>query len=303
MKILILNNDLMERTVIQQVLQYNKHEIVTAGTSDAALQMLQAGDIRFVIADRITTDVDEKEFIKRVRETKFPHYVYILLITLKVQDSDISTARTGVDDYLHKPVAPVELKSRVLLGERIISLGNGLMEAKDTLEGSAMFDSVTNMLNLKALLVLSRGELERARRNQAPLSIVAVDINNLDQIIATHGEAVGRDVLVLISQAIREKSRPYDNAGRFDESVFLIPLPFVIGQDAEKIAARLYKGIMNTHIALLDGTNVQVNIGIAIVSATRVTISTDMELLVEKAKGVLARLKRNGGNQVDVVFV
>jgi CheY-like chemotaxis protein len=33
MKVLVLNNDLMERTVIQQVLQRNKHEIVTAGDS------------------------------------------------------------------------------------------------------------------------------------------------------------------------------------------------------------------------------------------------------------------------------
>ena len=36
MKILVINNDLMERTVIQQVLQVNGHEIVLADNSDAA---------------------------------------------------------------------------------------------------------------------------------------------------------------------------------------------------------------------------------------------------------------------------
>ena len=110
-------------------------------------------------------------------------------------------------------------------------------------------------------------------------------------------------MLVLISQAIREKSRPYDNVGRFDDSIFLTPLPFVIGQDAEKIAARIYKGIANTHIALLDGTTVSVNIGIGIVSSTRVTVATEMEMLIEKAKETLSRIKRNGGNQVDMIFV
>jgi DNA-binding NtrC family response regulator len=66
MKILVINNDLMERTIIQQVLQTNKHEIIPAGNSDTALHLLQQGDIRFVIADRATTDIDEMQFIKRV---------------------------------------------------------------------------------------------------------------------------------------------------------------------------------------------------------------------------------------------
>ena len=66
MKILVLNNDVMERTVIQQVLQRNGHEIVPAENSDTAMQLLQEGELRFVIVDRSTTDMEEKKFIKRV---------------------------------------------------------------------------------------------------------------------------------------------------------------------------------------------------------------------------------------------
>jgi diguanylate cyclase (GGDEF)-like protein len=303
MKILVLNNDLMERTVIQQVLQYNKHDLITAGSSEAAMQLLQNDDIRFVIADRATTDIDEKNFLEQLRATKRAYYIYVLLITQRVQESDVSNPHSGVDDYLHKPVAPVELKSRVQIGERILGLGNELVQARDALDNAAMFDPVTKMLNSKALVMLSRGELERARRNQSPLSILALAINNFDEIKEQHGEDVGRDVLMLISQTIREKCRPYDNAGRFDNSIFMIPLPFVIGQDTEKIAARLYKGIMNTPIALLDGTIVSINVGIAIISSSRVTPATEMEFLIEKAKETLARIKRNGGNQVDMIFL
>jgi DNA-binding NtrC family response regulator len=57
MKILVLSKDLVERNVIQQVVQQNRHEIVSAENSDAAMQFLQEGDIRFVIADRVTTDM------------------------------------------------------------------------------------------------------------------------------------------------------------------------------------------------------------------------------------------------------
>ena len=34
------------------------------------MQLLQEGDIRFIIADRATTDIDETQFIKRVRDAQ-----------------------------------------------------------------------------------------------------------------------------------------------------------------------------------------------------------------------------------------
>ena len=303
MKILVLNNDLMERTVIQQVLQYNKHEIILAANSDIAMQLLQEGDIRFVIADRATTDIDEQQFIKRLREANPPYYIYILLIASKVSDTDVTTPRAGADDYLHKPIVPLELKSRVHIGERILGLGDHLVHAKEALQSMAMFDPLTKMLNQKAFLNLSRGELERARRNQTPLSLIALDIDNFQEINEKHGREIANDVLVLVAQAIREKSRPYDGAGRYEDAIFLIPLPGVIGQDAEKIAERILRGILNANISLLDGTALTVVISVGVVSSVRITVSTEMDILIEKAREVVSRLKRAGGNQVDTVFL
>ena len=302
MKILVLNNDLMERSVIQQVLQSNKHDIVSAGDSAAALQLLQEGDIRFVIADRVTTDIDETGFIQQLREANPQYYVYVLLISSKANDTDVAISRTGADDYLHKPVVPLELKSRMHIGERFLGLGDDLLRAKSALDNMAMFNPLTEMLNAKAFLTLSKGELERARRNQAPLSLVALSINNFDEIVEKYGPGVGNDVLVLVARAIREKSRPYDDVGHYERALFLIPIPFVIGQDAEKIAGRLFKGIINTDIALLDGTTIKLNVGIGIVSSARVTTTTEIESLIERAKETLLRIRRNGGNKVETIF-
>ena len=257
MKILVLNNDLIERTVIQQVLQQNGHEIIPAENSETAMQLLQEGDIRFIIADRTTTDIEEKQFIKHVREAKAPYYIYILLVASRVQDTDITTPRNGADDYLHKPIVPLELKSRVHIGARILGLGDYLVQAKDTLESNAMFDASAKVLNQKSFLALSYGELERARRAQSPLSLIAIDVDNFQSIRDHYGETIGKDILTVIAQGIREKSRPYDEIGRFEDHLFLIMLPGIIGQDAEKIAERVLKGILNTDISLQDGTGVK----------------------------------------------
>ena len=303
MKILVLNNDLMERTVIQQVLQVNGHEIVNAENSETALYLLLTGDIRFVIGDRSNTDMDEKAFIRKVRETKPAHYVYILLITARAQDADVTTPRLGADDHLNKPIVPAELKSRVHIGERILALGDNLVHAKDTVDNLAMVDTLTGALNQIAFMIFSRGELERARRGQAALSLIAFDVDDFKSTNEKYGRNIGNDVLSVIAQGIREKSRPYDGLGRFEADTFLLILPGVIGADAEKIADRIIKGIANTRISMLDGTELKVNLSAGIVSSARVTVATDIDALVERAKEAIATAKREGGDHIYTIYV
>jgi diguanylate cyclase (GGDEF)-like protein len=271
--------------------------------TDTAMLRLQEGGIRFVIADRATTDMEEKQFIKRVRDAKPPYYIYILLAIAKVQDTDVTIVRTGADDYLHKPIIPIELKSRVHIGERILSLRDNLVQAKDTLDKSAMLDPLTSVLNQKAFLMLARGDLERARRGQSPFSLIAMDIDNFSAINAKHGQNIGNDVLTVIARAIREKSRPYDGVGRYEDDLFLIALPGVIGQDAEKIADRILKGILNTNISLLDGSEIQVGVSAGIICAMRITAATEIDMLVQQARGAVTHAKRDGGNRAYTVFV
>src|SRR5689334_7097521 len=87
MKILVLSNDVAERKLIQQVAGQDGHEIIPAGDSETAIELLREGEVRFVIADRVTTDIEQKQFIKRTRDAKPPYYIYILLLTARVEDS------------------------------------------------------------------------------------------------------------------------------------------------------------------------------------------------------------------------
>ncbi|HET6596376.1 MAG TPA: diguanylate cyclase [Anaerolineales bacterium] len=303
MKILVLDRDLNERVIIQQVVQQSGHEIVSAENSEAAMQLLQEGDIRFVIADRVTTDMDEKNFVKSVRDAKPPYPIFILVLTAKAHEPESGNLPDRADDSLSKPIVPAELRSRVRLGERILGLGDHLASAKDTLERIAMFDTLTSTLNQQAFLRFSSAELERARRGQTPLSLIALDIDGFQAINDKYGENVGNDVLSLIAQAIREKSRPYDGVGRYNGDTFLIILPGVIGQDAEKIAERIIKGILNTNITLLDGREIKVGLSAGVVSTLRISVSTEIEMLIQHAMEAVAHAKREGGNQSHMVFI
>jgi two-component system, cell cycle response regulator len=303
MKILVLNNDVPERMVIQKTALAAGHEIVSAGTSEAAMQRLREGEIRFVIADRATTDMEEKQFIRQVRAARPPYYIYILLLTPKLQEPDLSTAGAGADDFLHKPIVPAELKSRLHVGERIIHLGDRLVQAKDALETTAMFDALTGVLNYRAFLAMAKGELERARRAQSPLSLIALGIDNFTSIHEQFGQAVGDDVLTVVARGIREKSRPYDGVGRHEGEIFLIVLPGVISQDAERITERILTGILNTEISLMDGTQVDVKLSAGVASSAHISAATEIEMLIAKAVEALGLARRAGETQAATVFV
>ena len=85
--------------------------------------------------------------------------------------------------------------------------------------------------------------------------------------------------------------------------MFLIILPGVIGQDAEKIAERIIKDILNTNITLLDGREVKVGVSAGIISTVRISVSTEIEALIQQAIEAVAHAKREGGNQSHMVFV
>jgi diguanylate cyclase (GGDEF)-like protein len=118
-----------------------------------------------------------------------------------------------------------------------------------------------------------------------------------------HGKSIGNDVLTLIAQGIRDKSRPYDGLGRYEGDTFLLILPGVVGAEAEMVAERILKGIIHTHVSLMDGTELKVNLSVGIVSSGRITASTEIEMLMNNTREALALAQRAGDNQIHTIYV
>jgi diguanylate cyclase (GGDEF)-like protein len=300
MKILVLNNDLTERSVIQQVLQRNGHQVVIAQNSEAAWEIVKQGGIRFVIADRTNTDMDEMRFIEKVRSAPLPAHIYLLLISAKGGDTE--TQSYPADDYLWKPLSTADLKTRVAIGERILTLGDNLKHAKGQLETLALLDPLTNLYNRKAFLKSAVGELERARRFQSPISMIMVSVDNFKDLNAQYGEEIGNDVLKLIAQIIREKSRPYDCIGRWDGEAFVTALPNVIGTDAEKVAQRVITSMNALNVTPNVGTSLKIQMSAGVAAVSHITAVLEVEFLIDQARLAMMRAREAGGNQVFVTY-
>jgi diguanylate cyclase (GGDEF)-like protein len=301
MKILVLESDLKEYGLIQNALGGNRHTLVNIKSSEQAWSAVQSGVSRFIIANWDTSDLRETQLISRLRAVKPENPVYVLLTTSKSVDEDL--APTLADDLVTRPFKAQDLKNRVAMAERIISLASNLATARTELESQAVFDPLSGFMNHAAFIKQSMGELERARRASMPLSLIALDIDNFKMINEKYSQETGDEILKIVSNAIREKSRPYDCIGRWSGDEFVILVTGVIGADAEKIADRIIAGVRGARIEVQDDAPLNVKVSAGIASASRISASAEIDPLIEKARFAVARAKEAGGNQVFLVFV
>jgi len=305
MNILVISEDLMERSVIQQVLQHSDHKVTFVENAKDAWTLLADEGIRFVIADASAQEQPVHQLIQHVRSNPnlFGH-TYILLLINKGQNGNlISSLGVGADDYLNKPVAPQELKARVSVGVRILTMGDTLVQAREQLDNMAMYDNLTGLMNRQAFYRVAQGELERARRTSEGISVIALDVDNFKAINAEHGHSVGDNVLQVVAQVIREKSRPYDCIGRWAGDQFTIALPGIVSGDAEKIAKRILAGVQAGEVSLTDGLPLEIKLSAGISSAQTLNAYAEIDTFIQSAVLAMSSSKQNAEEEVSVVFV
>jgi diguanylate cyclase (GGDEF)-like protein len=300
MDILVLETDPREFSIIQQALSGSMDTVTPVPSSAQALQMLQEGGFQVLIVNQDTTDSGATQLIARIRELRTANPIYVLLVASKNLDG--KTSPKG-DDFLQRPYTVADLKNRVEVAERIISLTDKLAMAHEQIETQAAFDTLTEFINRTGFLRQAAGELERSRRLSMPLSMIALDIDNFKVINDKFGPRVGDEVLKAVAQNIREKSRPYDCIGRWTGDEFVIALPGVIGADAEKVAGRIISGIRGARVEVPNEAPLHVKVSAGIASIMRITSTTEVEPIIEEAQKAVARAKQAGGNQVYLIFL
>ena len=305
MKILVINADMIGQSVMQQVLKHGGHKVMFEESFQTAWKQIAENGYHMIIADATTSQQAVQHFIKQVHDNREQlGKIYILLITDKGQNGNlIKNLGSGADDYLSKPIIPHEFKARVTVGERILSMGAELLRSREQMENLAMYDNLTGLMNRQAFYKVSEGELERARRIALGVSVIAIDINNFKAINQEHGTAIGDEVLQIVAQIIREKCRPYDCIGRWENDKFMIVLPGVISADAEKIVARIMAGLQSTNVTLMDGSSLNIRLSAGIAAAMNINAYIEIDAFLQSALQAMLNSKKEGDEPVVVNYL
>ena len=304
MRILIAEDELVTRKILERILTANGYEVLEAADGEEAWRIFsQQGErIGIVLIDWVMPKMNGMELCRRIRE-KAGGYVYLIFLSSKGKRKDIVEAlEAGADDYLTKPFNPKELLSRVRVGARIIELQRALKEANRKLEALAITDELTGVLNRRALLDRLKEELTAAVREGHTLCVIMIDVDRFKRINDTYGHLIGDKALVELSRRIKSQLRGYDIVGRYGGEEFLIIISKADLCTGKKIAERIRVAVSETPFDC-DGKSFRLTISLG-VSCVRLPINAqiagEMKELLKKVDEALYEAKRRGRNQVVV---
>lgn len=130
--------------------------------------------------------------------------------------------------------------SLMLLFRQMVSR---LQEARNQLVSLAMTDTLTGLLNRRAILQRIEEEMERHRRTGASLGCILLDVDFFKQVNDRYGHAAGDEVLCRVARHLRQALRPYDALGRFGGEEFLVILPGTDLDTLRGVAERIRVGL------------------------------------------------------------
>jgi phosphoserine phosphatase RsbU/P len=128
MRILIAEDDLVSRKMLEATLARWGYEVVITGDGEEAWNVLQGPEPpRIAVLDWMMPGLDGVDVCRRVRARESGDPTYIILLTAKGNKADIVAGLgAGADDYVIKPFDREELKARLQAGIRIVSLQTAL---------------------------------------------------------------------------------------------------------------------------------------------------------------------------------
>src|SRR5579863_4921522 len=120
----------------------------------------ETGAPQLALLDWVLPEIDGIELCRRLRSgSEDEPYTYTILLTAKNRQHEMLEAMdAGADDFLAKPFDPLELKARLLVGQRIVKLQQKLVSVNTTLQFVASHDFLTGAWNRSAILAFMQRE-------------------------------------------------------------------------------------------------------------------------------------------------
>jgi diguanylate cyclase (GGDEF)-like protein len=168
-----------------------------------------------------------------------------------------------------------------------------LLRAREQMRHFAEHDDLTGLWNHRIIIDRLRQEVDRARREQTPLSVILVDLDHFKSVNDTCGHPAGDLVLREIGAIFQRAVRSYDWVGRYGGEEFLLILPGSGFSGARLRAEHLRIAVQDAYIH--DGERaIPVTASFGVASG----FPSHYEKLIHAADAALYRAKDNGRNCV-----
>ena len=168
--------------------------------------------------------------------------------------------------------------------------------ARRALREVAIRDGLTHLHNRRFFAARLVAEIERARREASPLTLVLIDVDHFKRINDAWGHAIGDEVLCRVAETLMACVRPYDLSARYGGEEFVALLPGTTLAEAAVVAERIRLAIESLSIpvpAAAASPQVTASLGVASLGP----LPDNGEGLQQRADQALYEAKAAGRNR------
>jgi diguanylate cyclase (GGDEF)-like protein len=187
---------------------------------------------------------------------------------------------------------------RMMAGMALLGLDRvRAVEQASAAAHAAAVDPLTGLFNRRYFLSRLDEEVERARRQASPLTVMMLDVDGFKQLNDRLGHLVGDAVLRVVGDVLRRSVRLFDVCARQGGDEFAILMPGSSPENSRQIAERIREGVEDSRPAggpWSDDLRLTTSIGIATFA------NTTAEDLIDRADQALYAAKRQGKNRVVI---
>jgi len=255
--ILVVDDQSATRVAIAAELDRIGHRVLEADSAEWALQLFERHRPDLVLMD-VEMPVHNGYWAAREMRAAEPGgWTPIIFLSQRDQDEDVwQGIEAGGDDYLVKPVSPMVLHAKLRAMQRLQGMRRRLVSMSEELRGAnaqlhqlSNVDALTGLPNRRALDARLQQELEQARRDGSPLTLVLCDVDYFKRYNDALGHVEGDACLRRVAELLRETCRrPSDSAARYGGEEFALILPRTPRSGAMTYARALMRTIALAHI-------------------------------------------------------
>ncbi|HYV95980.1 MAG TPA: diguanylate cyclase [Gemmatimonadaceae bacterium] len=166
------------------------------------------------------------------------------------------------------------------------------------LEVLARTDPLTQVLNRRALTTRLSAEMDRARRYDAVLTMLMLDLDHFKEVNDRYGHLVGDDVLRVVAGFLQSAIRSVDIVARYGGEEFVVVLPETLLPGGMVFAERALAQIARHPFDIPAGRfSITASVGVAVYPGDGIAT---VDELFARADEALYRAKSAGRNRVAV---
>ncbi len=256
-------------------------DVIQASNGRECVEKATAQTPDVILLDMMMPGMNGAEVLTALSEDSATKDIPVIFLSaLGTTEEKVRGLQGGAVDYIAKPAQPAELVARVGAAARTKTRHEQL-----PVSGSA--DGVTRLPDRGSFEQRLTQEISRSDRSGHPLSILLVDIDQLQTVNTTLGRDHGDTLLEQVSDALRKTLRTADVLYRYGGDEFAVILP-----DTELGTAYLAAERCREAMGKIGETGVAASVGVAQFSTGRTA-----EEVIARAEIALFRAKESGGNR------